>query len=105
MAIIERHIQTLHTSDIDVYKTWEKGFEAADIKAGGFPRKRHFQVVSGRDAQGTVIWEREWESVSAMDAAYAKYAGIPEVQELFKRGRSVIEHEFCEIIYPVSILD
>ena len=54
MAIIERHIQTLHTSDIDVYKTWEKGFEAADIKAGGFPRKRHFQVVSGRDAQGVL---------------------------------------------------
>ena len=105
MAIIERHIQTLHTSDIDVYKTWEKGFEAADIKAGGFPRKRHFQVVSGRDAQGTVIWEREWESVSAMDAAYAKDADMPEVQELFKRYRSVLERELMEIIQPVSILD
>ena len=105
MAIVERHIQTLHTSDIDVYKTWEKGFEAAEIKAGGFPRKRHFRVFSGRDAQGTVIWEREWESVSAMDAAYAKTWEMPEVQELFKRVRSVIEHELMEIIFPVSILD
>ena len=105
MAIVERHIQTLHTSDIDVYKTWEKGFDGADIKAGGFPRKRHFMVISGRDAQGTVIWEREWESVSAMEAAYAKYAGMPEVQELLKRGRSVIDQELMEIIQPVSILD
>ena len=105
MAIVERHIQTLHTSDIDVYTTWEKGFEAAEIKAGGFPRKRHFRVFSGRDAQGTVIWEREWESFSAMDAAYAKTWEMPEVQELFKRVRSVIEHELMEIIFPVSILD
>ena len=105
MAIVERHIQTLHTSNNDVYKTWEKGFEAAEIKAGGFPRKRHFQVFSGRDAQGTWIWEREWESISAMEAAYAKTWEMPEVQELFKRHKSVIERELMEIIFPVSILD
>ena len=57
MAILERHVQ-FKIKNESTYREWEKAWEDLEARLGGFPTKRHYSLISGAEAQGTMVWER-----------------------------------------------
>ena len=82
MKVMERRTQTLEKGKWDVYWAKEEKWRALENRIGGFPAKRHTRPLSNFGT--TVIWERDWESFAAMEAAYEKSSADPETQELQK---------------------
>jgi len=82
MKVMERRTQTLEKDGWDVYWSVEKKYEAFEGRLGGFPAKRHYRPLANLGT--TVVWERDWESFAAMEAAYEKMGTDPESQELSK---------------------
>ena len=78
MAILERRVQALEKGKRDAYTEYEKKHEAIEIRLGGFPAKKHYGVISGSHSGNTVVWEREWESFTAMEAAYLRAIADPK---------------------------
>ena len=72
MRIIERRVLKLHGT-WEAFQEQEKRFEALEKRTGGFGPKKHYRLFSGGDENGTIVWEREWESLAAMEATYAKW--------------------------------
>ena len=68
MTILERHVHDVR----NVAEFWkrERQFQEAEDRLGGFPPKRYYYLLSGRDNTGTMTHDREWENFSAMEAAY-----------------------------------
>ena len=81
MRILERHTQTLEKGGWETYVAKEKMHEAVETRLGGFPTKRHYRPFSNWNGT-VVVWQREWDSFAAMEAAYEKSFGDPEWQAL-----------------------
>ncbi|MCX5985976.1 MAG: hypothetical protein NTX54_05620 [Chloroflexi bacterium] len=60
--------------------------------------------MSGSDNSGTITWERTWESLASMEAAYGKTWNLPEVKALLAKHRSVLVGERTEL-YGVLDID
>ena len=94
MALLERHIQKIRASNL--IKEWEQSWIALEKRLGGFPDKRYYELVSGTDPMGTMVWEREWETFATMDAAYQRMFQDPEASRLGARAHEVITEERLE---------
>ena len=82
MRVLERRIQLLERGERDTYMAKEKQWQELEERLGGFPSKRHCVPLS--NASGTtVIWEREWESLAAMEDAYTRMGSDPESKKLY----------------------
>jgi len=81
MRVLERHTQTLEKGGWETYVAKEKKWEALEKRLGGFPTKRHFRPFGNWNGTA-VVWEREWDSFAAMEAAYEKNIGDPESKAL-----------------------
>ena len=91
MAILERRIQVLEKGTREAYVEWEKKWEAIETRLGGFPKKSHYGAIAGSHDMNTVVWEREWESFTVMEAAYRRLFADPE-----KAGDSTVVSERIE---------
>jgi hypothetical protein len=80
MKIIERHVQKLGSNQWQAYQEREQKFAAIEERAGSYPRKRYCGTMIGNDL-GTIVWEREWESMAAMEAAYEGLRAAPDFQD------------------------
>lgn len=98
MAILERHVQFKVKSE-SAYRDWEKAWESVESRIGGFPPKRHYSLIAGGDNMGTMVWEREWESMAVMDAAYTKMFDDSEVERLADSGSEILEGERMELYF------
>jgi len=98
MAILERHVQ-FKIKNEKAYWEREKAFQGVESRLGGFPSKRHYSLIAGGDNMGTMVWEREWESMAAMDAAYDRMFNEADVEQLVASGSEVLEGERMEIYY------
>jgi len=96
MAIVERRVQFKVKSE-EKYREWEKKWEDVERRLGGYPPKRHMMLLAGADYVGTLVWEREWESVAAMEAAYEKLNTAADAQPLFASYESILEGERMEL--------
>jgi len=99
MKFMERRIQTLERDKWDVYWSREKRWMALEQRLGGFPPKRHYRPLS--DLGKTVVWERDWESYAAMEAAYEKLFADPEAQELFEIPSAIVDE--CIELYSIHM--
>ena len=81
MRVLERHTQTFEKGGWATYVAKEKMHEAVEKRLGGFSTKRHFRPISNWN-NTVVVWEREWDSFAAMEAAYEKSGGDPETMAL-----------------------
>ena len=104
MAIVERRIQTLHASKFEEFKTWEKKWSAIETKLGGFEPKRHMGSMFTPDQQGTTIWERNWESLASMEAAYGRMWNDTDAKALGAQSQTLVSFSRIEI-YNVFELD
>jgi hypothetical protein len=73
MAIRERVSHQIVHGKWDDMMEVEKGWLAIEQEIGGFPTKRASQPISGRDGMSVYIWERDWDSLTQMEAAYKSY--------------------------------
>ena len=101
MAILERRVQQVKEGEWDAYMEREKKFEAMEQKLGGFPTKKHYRAISGPYAINTVVWEREWESFAAMEAANEKLQAHPDRAAL-RASPSPIAPERVEFYLPLD---
>ena len=98
MAILERRIQKVSKPEAE-YREWEKKWEAIEKRLGGFPTKKHYFLISGSDDSGTMVWEREWASMAATEAAYDKMFADPEAQALGDAAASMVGSERMEYYF------
>jgi hypothetical protein len=82
--ILERHVQIIKPEMARSYKEWEKRWVAFEARLGNFPPKQYYSVLSGSNANGTMIWEREWESFTAMEREYMRMFADSEGEEINK---------------------
>jgi hypothetical protein len=101
MAILERHVQ-FKIKNEQTYREWEKSWEDLEARIGGFPAKRHYWLLSGGELQGTMVWEREWESLAVMEAAYTKTMGNEEAERLSSSYSDLYEGERVEVYFVWS---
>jgi len=97
MSIMERCTQEINAEGWKVVGELERAFEAAEEKMGGVPKKRRYLLMYGGQAQGTMVWEREWESMAAIEAYGAKAETDPDFQAAFKRVAGVFANGRFEL--------
>ena len=95
MAYLERRVQK-GIKDHKAYEEWEQKWETIEQRLGGFPAKRHYGLISGREDFGTVVWERDWPTMAAMEAAYDKSNVDSEANSLGSTASSLYNSERIE---------
>ncbi len=98
MKVLERQVQKVKRGKASAYYEWEKHWAEIEAQVGGFPTKRYYQVIAAGDDLTTVVWEREWDSLAAAEAAYEKSLVDPRSGELM--GESILEDERRELYMP-----
>jgi hypothetical protein len=98
MAILERRVQ-LKVRNEQQYNEWEAKWAALEARLGGFPPKRHYYLISGSEAVGTMVWERDWASFAAMEAAYDRMFQDGEAESLGSSAPALIESERIEYYF------
>ena len=81
MRVIERRIQKVRDGQRDRVMDLENRFAAAEAPYGA-PEKRRYLCIGGPYDLDTMIWEREWPSLAAMEAGYEKAFSDPAFQAL-----------------------
>jgi hypothetical protein len=97
MRIVERHVQKLEPHQWQAYQEREQKFAAIEERLGGYPRKRYCRAMSGNELR-TVVWDREWESLAAMEASYEGLGAAPDFQDAARMPG--IESERIELYVP-----
>lgn len=99
--IIERMIQQVIPGKWDELKTLDKKYDTVEARLG-FPPKRRYQCMVGGHNTNTLIIEREWESMAAMEAVYRKAFEDSENQALGEETHSIIESVQIELYMPLE---
>ena len=89
MAVLERVIQQIEDGQDAALAEMDKKHRAAQ-KPYGFPTGKRYRAMVGPDIN-TFVYEAEWESLAAMEAAYEKWGADPQSQALgAEQGKIVI---------------
>ena len=97
MPILERHVHTV--SNYAAYWERESKFKETEDRLGGFPRKTYYSLISGTDRTGTMVHQREWESLTAMESAYDRLFAEPGIMDLGMSGPESGNTERTEFYY------
>ena len=100
MARIERMIQKVHPDKWAELEEIDKRYNAVESRLGFPPQKRYRCIMGGYD-WNTLILEREWESLAAMEAAYERAFADPEHRALGKELRSILKNLRREAYMPL----
>jgi len=100
MIAIERMTQKIYPGKWAELEEIDKRYNEFESKAG-FPAKKRYQSVIGGGDQNTLIIERQWESLAAMEATYEKVLADPDYQALGKEIVSIVESTKIEIFTPL----
>jgi hypothetical protein len=79
MKVLERMVQKI--GDWQNLEEADQKYNAIESKYG-FPAKRRYQALAGPHAMDTLIIEREWESMAAMEEAFSRLQTDTEYQAL-----------------------
>ena len=93
--VMERCIQKIIGTNEEVIAL-EKEFEALEAAMGNVPSKRRYWAWYAPLPAGTMVWEREWESLAALEAYNQKTNG-PEWVALLKKANQVFTDFHFEI--------
>lgn len=98
--VLERMTQQVHANKWSELDALDKKFEAIENKHG-YPPKRRYRLFIGGRSVNTLVIEREWESLAAMEAAYEKAMSDPEWQAANMEGSEVIADAQIELLLPI----
>jgi hypothetical protein len=103
--LVERCTQKVIGSYPDVVAL-EKKFEALETKIGNVPKKRRLMPRYAGVPVDTMIWEREWESLSAIEAYQAKANNDdPEWDEAYSQAPKVFTDFKFELFEVITLPD
>jgi hypothetical protein len=100
MICIERHVQQIRPDKWAELEALDKKYNAVESRLG-FPAKRRYRCYVGGHNTNTLIVERQWDSLAAMEAAYEKAFADPEHQALQAESVTVIESVQIELYAPL----
>ncbi|MBP6469258.1 MAG: hypothetical protein KBE23_11595 [Chloroflexi bacterium] len=99
MKIVERMIQTIYPGKNAALEAIDKRYDAVESMLG-FPPKQRFWAISGSHNLNTLVIEREWESMAAMEAAYEKSFVNKEIEALGQEAQTIIKNSRMELYTP-----
>jgi hypothetical protein len=85
MIVIERLVQHINPEKWAELESLDQQFNQAESQHG-FPKKQRKLLISGGDELQTLIIERQWASLAAMEAAYESLLADPAYQALSSAG-------------------
>src|SRR5689334_5581530 len=100
MTLLERHV--FQVTNQQAFWERERKFKAVEDRLGGFPPKRYYYLIAGADATGTMVEEREWENMAAMETAYERLFAEPGVMELGDSGPTSGNTERTEFYFTAE---
>ena len=81
MKMLERQIKHVKPGMVAEWLATSKKWDTIESTLG-YPPKKCFQLFCGGQATDTVIIEREWESMAAMESAYQKSMADPRTRAI-----------------------
>lgn len=99
MKVVERLIQTIYPGKNAELDDIDKRYDAIESKLG-FPPKKRLWCISGPYTFNTLIIEREWESMAAMEATYEKSFANKDIQALGQEGQTIVQDSRMELYTP-----
>lgn len=90
MVFMERLIQQIAPDKWTELEALDKRFNQIEGRYG-FPAKRRYRSAFGSEDGSTLVIERQWESLAAMEAAYDKALADPEWLALNAEGAAIVE--------------
>jgi hypothetical protein len=100
MITIERMIQKVRPGKWAELEAIDKKYNAVERRLGYPPKKRYRSVMGGHDLD-TVITERQWDSLAAMEATVTKAVADPELQALNEEAASIFKSTQVEVYMPL----
>lgn len=98
--IIERMIQHIFPGKWAELGALDKKYNVVEARLG-YPVKRRYQLLMGSHPAGSLIIEREWPSLAAMEEANMKGFVDPEYQALQQEGATIIKSIYWEVLMPL----
>jgi len=90
MSLMERATQQILPGKWAELEEWEKEWDALETRLGGYPQKRRYRSYAGGDGWSYFIWERDWESFAAMEAAIVRLFEEPEARALADQAPTMV---------------
>ena len=100
MIAVERLIQQVRPDKWAELEAIDEKFNAAEARLG-FPPKKRYRCYVGGHTTDTLIIERQWPSLAAMEATYEKAFADPEYQKLGAEVASIIKSNQYELYSPL----
>lgn len=100
MIVIDRMIQQVRPDKWAELEEIDKKYNAVEGRLG-FPPKKRYQCIMGSHDTNTLIVERQWASLAAMEATYEKAFADPEHQALQEEITSIIKSTQWEVYMPL----
>ena len=100
MIIIERMVQEIYNDKWAELEGLDKKYNAVEARLG-FPAKKRFQLLMGRNPVGTLVIERQWPSLAAFETANEKGLADPEYQKLQQESATIIKKVHWEMYMPM----
>jgi hypothetical protein len=75
----------------------EKEFEALETKMGNVPTKRRYYAMYSGLLNSTYVWERDWESLAALEAYSIKTMNDPEWAAVIAKAAKIFADSHFEI--------
>lgn len=100
MIAIERMTQKIYPGKWAELEEIDKRFNEVEQRVG-FPPKKRLQCVMGSLDQNTLIIERQWDSLAAMESTYEKVMTDPAWQSLGKEIASIVQSSQIEVFTPL----
>ena len=100
MITVERMTQKVYPGKWAELAEIDKRYDELE-QSMGFPVKKRYQCVIGSLDQNTIIIERQWESLAAMESSYEKVMADPKWQTLSQEVGSIVESSQIEVFTPL----
>ena len=99
--IIERQTQHVRAGKWGGLDDLDAKFNAIEARYGFPQNKRRLRCFIGGHDADTLIVEREWESLAAMEAAYGGMMADPEWMQVSQEANDIIESLQIEVYVHV----
>ena len=97
MTYILRFVQQFEPGNANAYLELEKQFKDIERVNPSFPKAKRYQPVSGAEPSNSLVWESEFESLQAIEAALKVIADDPTHTELYGKQSKFITSARTEI--------
>ena len=97
MPYVVRFVQRYRAADERAFLALERRFAALERRKAGLPRGRRLRPYAGREPSHTLVWECEFDSLTAAQDALARLEASREHARLLRRQIRYFVEAYTEI--------